>query len=385
MNMTKSLTAFALCVLLADTSFAINAKDFDADDNGIIDQAENEAFALAAASPPLSNFDLDRDNQLSPSEVAAANAALVEAREGAEDLIYTFSTEYRNGQSLAAYAKDRESADWKKLQPKSPLARIPIKLREKHEDITHTSSAKPASKVKPAQIAFVRDIKSDNEVLTLTGALMWPLKLNEEAGLLGVPSIEINKVTNDREPDKETDSMIVRFGLDWERQGPRPGSLMYWRFNPTWTTDTSTNLDVRGLELQWEPVGLWRSSGSAWYPSNGQVGLRTRLIVHGEYGKVEDNAGNDSLVLGESFSRAGLKFESTLEPRSTDRVALTLGWQYLSTLGGDLRDRKLFSAALSLALDEEQHFTLQSKYTNGDTSAALEDQEQLTLGLGVRF
>lgn len=374
-----------VALALGMDAYAINAKDYDLDGNGWISQDENEAYARAMTSPLLEAFDANSDGELLPAEVAAAEQALASTRSELDDLLYTFKTEYPRGQALADYARDRQSQDWKALQRDKPGLRFPILLREKHEDISHTRTRKPPAKAKPAQIAFSRDIEADNEVLTFNGALMWPLRLRPDIGLLGVPSVTINKVTNDRLPEKGTDSMVFRFGLDLERQGAKPESLNYWRLNPTWTTDTDTDLSVRGLEAQWEPTGYLPGQSNAYFVNGGPIGIRWRSILHVEYGNVADNAGNESLIEGEDFLRAGLKLESLFVPRSTDRISLGLSWHYLANVSGDFRDRKLFAAALSASLDAEKHFSLQAKYTNGDTSAALENQQLWTIGLGIIF
>jgi len=43
-----------------------------------------------------------------------------------------------------------------------------------------------------------------------------PIQLNEPKTLLGVPSVALNKVSNEKDDTKDVDSMVLRFGLDLE-------------------------------------------------------------------------------------------------------------------------------------------------------------------------
>lgn len=382
-TMTRFPLAAVLC-LCGQVCYGMNAADYDLDGDAIISHEEQANFAREMFSSPLSRFDRNRDNRLDTQELTAAHRALEKDSEKAQMEIQVFRTDYPAGQPLAQFASDYGTEDAKKLQRKGPWGNWPIKIRGAHEDISHGSAAKDPARASPADIAFTRNIASDNEVLVLKGALMWPVNINEQAGLLGVPSIAVNKVSNDNGDASDVDSMVVRFGLDLETAGPRESTL-YWRLNPTWTTDTSLDLDVRGLEFQFEPVGFFKGTGNAFWFWDRQVGVRWRGILHGEYGDVSDDAGNPSLIEGQSFTRVGLKFGSTFWLASVERIALSLTDEYHFAVGGDVRDRKLFKASLSYQIDPSEHFRIQTTYANGDSSAALEDEQTWTLGLGVKF
>jgi hypothetical protein len=372
------ILALGLFLLLPAQSKALNAKDFDDVEDGIISVEEMMRFARAKQSPPLSTFDRDGNGSLSDDEIANANEALGNLDQAIKSDVDIFIDDYPDGQPIAEFAKEYKTDDWEDLQPKRPWANFPLKIRESHEDVSHSDHVTPASKVNPAQISFTRDLQADNEILAIGGTLMWPLQLSSDKRLLGVPSVTINKVTNENDPAKETDSLTWRFGFDHEREG-RAG-LYYLRVNPTWTTDTDFDLDIRGLEAQFETSSVFPGSGRMVYTKNEVIGLRWRAMLHAEYGKVEDAAGNASLIEGESFTRIGIKTKGLLVLGGTDRVTLGLSWEYLARVSGDLRDRKLFASTLGYSIDEDGHFLLQTTYTNGDPSAALEDQELWTVG-----
>lgn len=379
----KWITTTAVMLLLTDSAFALKASDYDANDDDVISPAEQAAFAIDSHSVPLSSLDSNGNGEIDGSEFGDVAQALERAKAAAENDISVFAIDYPNGQAIAAFALDNNTEDKQDFQRTVALDRLPIKVRASHESITHGDPATVASKASPAEISFTRDSKADNEVLVLKGAVMWPIQPAKMPSLLVVPSISVNKVSNDNS-DADVDSLVFRVGFDWEGSGPG-NSLLYWRLLPTWTSDTDLELDVRGLEAQVEPVGWLPGMGNTRWVFKQRLGLRWRAILHGEYGRVEDNAGNSDLVVGETFARLGPKIETSFWFASLERLALGIDYEYLPEIGGDLRDRKLFRSTLSYNIDQNGHFRLQSKYTNGDTSAALEDEESWTIGLGVKF
>ena len=384
MNAWTAIAGLLATLLLGHAAQAAKATDYDTNCDGNITSDEFEQFARDQVSAPLTSFDINRDNLLDHNELSKANDALRKACKDASKLIVEFVSDFPDGQPVARFAIQNKTPDAPEFKAPSRLDSIPVKLREKHEDISHDVQAKPAKNAKPAQLAFTRDIHADNGVLLINGALMWPTHVNKDIGLLAVPSVSINKVSNDNDTAKDTDSVVFRLGLDWEREGLNDSST-YWRLNPTWTTDTSFDVDVRGVEAQWESVRLFRGSSRQYYLPRTPLGFRWRGILHAEYGRVHDTGGNQNLLLNQEFVRAGVKIDSQFVLRSTDRVTAGLAWEYLASIGGDLRDRKLFKASLSYNIDESGHFKLMSSYSAGDTSAALEDQKLWTVGLGLRF
>ena len=383
-------TALAVLVasfLCAQAAYAVEADDYDTNDDRMISPDEYKQFARDRNSPPITQFDKNGNCVLDGHEIPAANAALREAGKRASKWIDEFIHDNRGrprGQPIHEFAVANNTKDAKDLKPRSWTNSIPIKVREKHEDISHDVAAKPKREVKPAQIAFTRDIHGKNELLVVNGAIMWPIHLRKERGLLTVPSLTINKVTNSKEPKKATDTMALRLGLDWERDGSEE-STDYWRVNPIWTTDTSFHMDVRGIEAQWERVGAHQGDSAAYYPKGSSVGFRWRLILHAEYGRVHDNGTNKKLPVGKEYVRTGLKFDSLIVHKDTDSITAGITWEYLPSIVGDFRHRKLFKATLSYKIDESGNFKLMTSYVNGDTSTALERQQLWTAGIGITF
>ncbi len=380
-NYFTCLTSVVL-LLSCNLLFAVNAVDYDANSNEVIDVNEYQKYVKVVNSKPLVEFDKDEDGNLNAAELVAVESALSALAVEVEKWVQEFQIDYPDGQNIGDFASINKTDDMAIFASNKGIGKTKVLIRSSNEQITLTKNAKGINKASPAQISFSKDIKGNNEVMNLKGVVLRPIRFSEKTQVVLVPSLEFNQARNSNEEKTDIDSLLFRLGIDYELEDVIT-DRSYFRAGLQYSTDSDFDLDVRGIDLQYEPIALGWGQGAM--KRVGKWSLKWGSIFLGEYGQVYDNANNESLIEDGSYARVGLKTHTVLWPNSIDRLSISLGYTYLKEVAGDLRDRKLFNASIGYDLDANGHYTLVTTYNNGDTSVALEDEESWTIGLGVKF
>lgn len=377
--MKSKIILLFCCLFLSQSVLAANARDFDKNRDGVIQKDEYLRFIQSENGPRVGKFDSDGDGRFNVNELTEVEVALRAIQTDTDLLMVEFEEDYPEGQAITEFAIINNTDDKDTFKS---VFRSKLLVRKSFEDVRIGTEAKKPSLAGPAELQFTMDKKNDNKILLLKGTVMYPFKARKDGSTLVVPSMTLNRVTNEKEKAKEVNSLIFRIGGDWEFD-PDWVDLAYFRVNPAWTTDTNFDLDIRGGDLQFEPV--WLNIGQHVSRKLGPLSYTWRGIFLGELGKVYDSDDRKDLVEGENFSRLGGKLSLTLWPDSMERLSFNFDYHYLWKVRGDLRDRKLFKGSVDWKLDSAGHFKLQTVYTNGDSTVALEDEETWSIGLGVLY
>ena len=353
---------------------------YDENRDGLLSPEEFATFYGQSKSRPLVEFDVDADGRLSKAEIRVIEVELAklagQAREQASDYAARAQRDNAEGEGLEA----EEVAN-------SPLPLWGLMVRESHGEVNLRDPEVNLRRVRGASVAMTQDIGSDSRIVSVKGAILRPTRLGADSNHLLLPGIELNRLTNDTEPEREVDSLTFRLGsaFRFERQW-LGGSALYVHVNPLVTTNFGFDVDVRAIEIQMEPSLGDEGLGADW--GIGPLGMRLRMLFQAEYGEVVDAGNRDYLREGDSFSRLGAKFGLKLVPKGIELIEGlegSINYEHFEDLSGDLRARSLLSAALQYKLDEDGRLTLETKYFRGDSSVALENEETWTVGLGVKL
>lgn len=365
MNITFSLGVF-LTALLSGTAFAsgefsTEPGSFDEDRDGDLSEIELAAFLAKATQVSLMDFDLDIDDTLSDDEVSSIKQAfkvlLAEARRIAEE-----------------YSR--------RDQPPAKPPAWGVLIRRSHADVDLKDPRFGRKSATSASFSMTEDIASDSSVIGIKGAVLRPIALGGNSQHWLVPGVELNRLSNQTEPDREIDSLTFRLGSDFyfESDWFRGGSL-HLRVSPLLTTNLGFDVDVRALEVQLEPdLRLVSSIGPLEYDF--------RMLIQSEYGEVVDAGNRTDLRAGDRFSRIGVKMGARFWPTNLellDGVEGILSYERFEDFSGDLRARQLLRAGFAYQFELISNLTLETSYTRGDTSVALEDEETWTIGLGIKL
>ena len=339
---------------------------YDSDSDGVLSAAEFADYYQALDAPSILAFDLDADGVLSSGEVKAIGDALTK---------------------LHGEAVDRSQAFADEPASKPLFSRLGILIRESHAEANLGDDGSGLAEIRGANFSMTQDMASESRVISMKGSVLRPVHLGKTSRHYLLPGVEFNRLTNETEPEREIDSLTLRFGselaFDTKRFG---GGGVRLRINPLITTNFGFDVDVRALEVQLEPS--WGQGGLGAEKRLGPMSVHTRLLFQAEYGEVIDAGDRMDLREGDAFARAGVKFGTMFRPvdvKLLDGFAGSLAYEWHPDLSGDLRARKLFVAGLYYQLDALGQVTLESKYIRGDTSVALEDEQTWTIGLGVKL
>ncbi len=350
---------------------------YDENMDGLLSPEEFATFYGHFASRPLVEFDVDADGRLSKAELKVIEAKLAgHAREQASD--YAARAQRDSGEGKGLEALDMAN---------SRLPHWGFIIRESHGEVNLRDPDVNLGAARGASVAMTQDLGSDSRIVSVKGAVLRPTRLGTDSNHLLLPGIELNRLTNDTDPEREVDSLTFRLGsaFRFERQW-FGGSALYVHVNPLVTTNFGFDVDVRAIEVQMEPsLG---DEGLGAEARIGPLGMRFRTLFQPEYGEVVDAGNRDDLPEGDSFSRLGAKFGLKLVPKGIELIEGlegSINYEHFEDFSGDLRARSLLSAALVYKLDEEGRLTLETKYFRGDSSVALEDEETWTVGLGVKL
>lgn len=382
MNIRTLLPALAL--FFACDSYALKAVDYDLEPDGIISVEEFNAYIRDETSKPLSYFDVNRDNKLDGAELTAAKTELDRVSEEIANFVVEFTDDVGDsGMPIAQFATLYALDDAKDFSDQAPPGLLGLRIRKNQESLLHGD--KQTTKADGATISLSRDIAADNEVFTISGAIMRPFNVKSDGSYIVVPGVEINRVTNENNADKETNSLVFGVANSFEKvTGWRSVQTLYTRVKPVLATSVDFDIDVRALEIQLEPIATQWGFGTS-VETLGGWQRQMRGMLHFEWGRVYDNGGNANLIEDETFARFGPKIALELSHPNMERLLFGLSYEFLKDIGGDLRTRKRFEASMSYTLDAQERFSLSSKYVNGDSSVALEDQSLWTAGLGIKF
>lgn len=419
--MRKLMVGLFPGVLAVPASASIVITDYDLNKNDQIEQEEFEKFILDFYGPPLSTFDISTD------ENSAAEPTIQELKKQVEKLkkLNEFVEKLKgsdqvdscvNGGFIDEFGKSPKEIAENGLynknnpcqfdqsdiailrsahkQPDSAFDQVTIPntfdqepelgwqktfLRGAHENISILDTPKNVRSAKSAELSFSRDSAADNEAWVVKGALMKPYLWSESMVL--APGLEMNQVRNSSDSKTDTDSLV--FGVGFEKEF-KTEDLSWLRGGIQYATDTDLDLDVRGVELHYEPFDLdWPGRGTANKLGSLPLSYKWAAVLSSEFGRVYDVGTNTSLVTGEDYLRFGASLELNLWPTNFKKYEAQFAYTYLDTVSGDLRDRKHFSAAFSYEINS--NYKLQLKYSDGDTTIALEDEDTVTLGLGIKF
>ena len=286
-------------------------------------------------------------------------------------------------------------------------------IRKSYSDVTSDEDPTVASprasyeKADPAMFSYTHDYQAHSDAWAAIGTLLRPFQVQLDGApssdnmvldkISFVPSITLDRETNNKDATKNVDSIIARAGLFGEiAGGPRPLRLMDFRLYATYATNSRFKGGIVAGEFDWEPTTsipgnrtfyrLARNgSGEKGRPGS-LVELHWRLFVHSEFGTNVD--GNLAANQSDNFFRVGPVFGLKLDPFFLPRLSASVDYSYLAGVSGKPSDSHNLSSTLSYILDkdpETQHWTINATYEDGDTPLVKQKVQTLLLSLGVKY
>ncbi len=285
-----------------------------------------------------------------------------------------------------------------------------------------------------AQFSFARDGQSNSDTWTAQGAVIVPYLRSFEPGpgfglrtIAVAPSVSLNRITSNGDPQAEQDSLFYRLGVYMDLFGRIGGK------RPTELPTSQEDIDVR-LDSAFDPVGLQiRAAGvyatdfdsdaklpgfevdiePRWWGTHFAIGYRKvlfpkvplkkdgsdsslldyqlRIWLHTEGGNIQSAGPAWSPVEG-SFFRLGPVVQFQLEAPKLlfgHSVSITTLYSYLAAISGPDDHESYFRGTLTYNLlrDPELNHkvTLNANYQRGGLNFTKQEVDTFTIGLGVLY
>lgn len=288
----------------------------------------------------------------------------------------------------------------------------PLLIRAEYQDISILNKAKKFNKAKGARVAFQRDIDGSNNLLSLSGALLYPILTDlqvkgdpertcspEIANTLSrysiTPSIAFNRAINSRNKKKDKNELVFRGGFQLEFCG---GPVFVTHQLTGWTslaTDFDLDAGVAGVEFEWAPQirpGLGGETSALyigrprpilqdwlWY----QIQPTARL----EYANVIDDGGRAELRGSDDFVGIGGRIELDLwvPDGLLENLRAYAAWTYIGGVAGRPQERQELTTGIEYPLDQFGHFNFTAEYEKGESPLLLEQTDEFNIGFTIKF
>jgi hypothetical protein len=210
-----------------------------------------------------------------------------------------------------------------------------------------------------------------------------------------VPSVSLNRVTNDFDSSNHVDELTFRAGVFAQWLGiAGPLRLLNFIGNATYVRDSGFHRGgIIAGEVDLEPLTNLPGNRT-FYRVFGQPGdtkretavleLKWRGRLHSEFGAHTASSGPDD----ESFFRIGPSVALTLDPFFLQRLTASVDYGYLVGFGGGPANSHHLLAKVGLILDrstETNHFTLNATYEDGDTPLVENRVRTFLVTLGIKY
>lgn len=285
-------------------------------------------------------------------------------------------------------------------------------IRRTYGEVTATedpsiSDPKAFSKTEGAQFAYSHDYLVHSDQWSVIAAIITPFELARRTGepapyeglklqlLEFVPSISLNRVTNDVDSTKEVDELLFRAGLFSQWLGAvGPIRLLNLSGYATYARDTGFHHGgIIAGEVDLEPITnlpgnrtFYRLIGEPNDKDRKHAILEFfwRARLHSEFGAHTATSG----PADDDFFRIGPTVGLKLDPFFLQRLNASLDYSYLVGVAGHVNNSHHLLAKIGFILDsspETDHWTLNATYEDGDTPLVQNRVRTFLLSLGVKY
>jgi hypothetical protein len=313
----------------------------------------------------------------------------------------------------AAAAKDSEGE--KGGFRLSKQQRFPLLFRRSYSDVTageDPSAPDPKSlrEAEAAQFSYSHDYLAQSDQWSIAAAVIMPMELinnnDQPASQEGlelqildfVPSVSLNRITNNKDATKEVDELTFRAGLFSKWLGI-VGPLRLLKLSAYATYATNSGFHDGGIvagEVDLEPITTLPGNRTFYRLAKNGTGkegragslieYHWRTYLHSEFGgHVGDAPGQ---VNEEDFFRVGPVLSLQLDPFFLQRTNASISYTYLAGLSGGPASSHHLLAKLGVILDrtpDTDHWTLNATYEDGDTPLVKNHVRTFLLSLGIKY
>jgi hypothetical protein len=323
----------------------------------------------------------------------------------------------------AAKTKVPEDALAKEEPPEKSGFRLfkeqPFQLlfRRSYSDVTsgEDPSAKDAKESvrqsEAAQFSYSHDYLTGANQWSAVAAIIAPIELYRnhapasQSGLALqlfdlVPSVSLNRVTNDTNASNEADELTFRVGVFSQWLGIL-GPLRLLNLSGYATYATNSELHDGGIiasEIDLEPLTnlpgnrtftrLAENGSGKESRAGSLIQYHWKAYLHTEFGGRDGSSTSSRQSGSNDFFRIGPVLSLQLDPFFLQRMNASVTYSYLAGIAGSPTNSHHLLAKLGFILDrtpDTDHWTLNATYEDGDTPLVQNRVRTFLLSLGVKY
>jgi hypothetical protein len=368
---------FALTLTITSTN-AQDAKTVakcDRNKNGVIDEWEIENLAKNLADPMLAQYDKNCDGKLDTSEFNARNDDISTVLVAKREEVRALYEAQRKPMPVGQLQRDLRLAKPSTFEP-------PFLLRDAYSPYSIVAGPPARDRAEGMQFSYTRDIRSSNDIVSASGAIIGQKPLALEAGAdnpwtsLGVsrvlvaPAFEFDRKTNDKDPKKTADYLAARLFSEFEVEVPHAlFRTHYFRYAAHLKSDWRGDSKIVGGYAEWQPTSLPLAIGAARpiLPHVPHVQVRWQPMLRAEAEKVLNAGLLPNVITGDEYYRVGPIVQANMWFPDTllDRLSVEFQYRYLWSLTSSDKNVEYFQGSVAYNLDEAGNYAIGLIYRDG--------------------
>lgn len=262
-----------------------------------------------------------------------------------------------------------------------------VRVRAKASDLVIGRDKAQFKGLERASISATRDHVADSQTYAINGVVGYSFdKVGIFDTLIPFFSYKREGSHTDDLPAasiKETEGA----GLSAAVLVPILGFYQYLQAYPLYTHDTQAGTELFSGNVNLFPDFPFPGVGLVKFLPNAGVSYVLNPQIKYIYSTVLNDNGDPAFREKNETSRLGGRIELTVFPESELLAGFSLfaAYEYLEVFEGPLSEVDRFELALNYAFPKQEYWALQLKYTDGYDTATLKEENQLTLGAGLKY
>jgi hypothetical protein len=267
---------------------------------------------------------------------------------------------------------------------------LPVRfaVRKNIDDLVYSNDSDKFKGLDPANFSVTNDFVKHSNAYAVDIALGVPIG----PGVLGkgvtgqiIPFLTYNQnyVEGPSNPSKVFN---LGAGITSDVLFPMFGIYHDLQFYPKIVHSFSTGANILTANLVYEPQPDWPLIGQVYYFVPGMLSAQLTPQLIFVYGNVLNDGGDITLLQKGNFERVGPKLALAVYGEGAlDGYTYNLSYEILKVFQGPLSSVSRFETSVNYTLSQLPTWTVQLKYVDGRNLDTLQQQRQITLGLGLKY
>jgi len=262
-------------------------------------------------------------------------------------------------------------------------------IRKNIDDFRYSQNDPEFKKVERASLTFKHDYEADSESVGIDGVAGYtfgPAPIGRSQ-LRFTPFLQYKQNTVNN-PGTASDQGVYDLGVGAVGGILFPIGNIYQdlQLYPKYVHSYRNGAETLVTSLVYSPQPAWAFIGHATYIVPNVLSAQFTPQLKAAYGVVYDDGGDPALLEKGQYSRWGPKIAVALYGEDWLKGFLVnVSYETYEVSNAQISSLERFEASLNYTIGEKELWALQLKYVNGQDLDTWEDQDQVTLGAGLKY